>query len=68
MGFFGATGIFKELSKAKEMENFDYETLFNQNKQHIIKSFLNYEFNERTKEQFENDLESALTLLNEYGT
>ena len=34
----------------------------------IVKSFLNYEFNERTKEQFENDLESALTLLNEYGT
>lgn len=30
MGFFGATGIFKELNKAKEMENFDYETLFNQ--------------------------------------
>lgn len=29
MGFFGATGIFKELNKAKEMENFDYETLFN---------------------------------------
>ena len=29
MGFFGATGIFKELSKAKEMENFDYNSLFN---------------------------------------
>lgn len=29
MGFMGATGIFTELPKAKDMENFDYNSLFN---------------------------------------
>ena len=28
MGFYGATGIFTELPKSKEMEDFDYEKLF----------------------------------------
>jgi hypothetical protein len=29
MGFQGATGIFKELPKSKEMDNFEFESLFN---------------------------------------
>jgi replicative DNA helicase len=29
MGFHGATGMFKELPKKKDMENFDYDYLFN---------------------------------------
>lgn len=29
MGFMGSTGIFKELPKPKDMETFDYSTLFN---------------------------------------
>lgn len=29
MAFFGAIGMFKELHKAKDMENFDYNSLFN---------------------------------------
>lgn len=59
---------FENKIESFEISVYDFEECYNQNKQHIIKSFLNYEFNERTKEQFENDLESALTLLNEYGT
>ena len=44
----------------------EFEDYYLQDKHNIIKSFLNNDFNERTKEQFENDLESALSLLNEY--
>ena len=44
----------------------DFPNYYLQEKRNIVKEFMDYDFDERTKEQFENDLESALTSLNEY--
>lgn len=44
----------------------EFENLYNSDKSSIVKSFLNNDFNNRTKEQFEEDLRFAIENINKH--